>query len=161
MSPTPFSTFSELSNKPVDTVAKMYRAPRHGLRITRRGEGDLYLTTAERADQVVEIVDTTTRLFVAMMKSDPKIVDLLTNVFPDVFPWVRFLPPEDVREFLVEFVDTAKASTSLDTVDPILALVAAWKSTAEVYSDPELHAALTKDSGEDYGPLPMPEVVNE
>lgn len=161
MSPTPSTTFSELVNKPVKTIEKMDRAPRHGIRITRRDEPDLYLTTAERAEQVVEIVDTTTRLFVQLMKSDPKIVDLLTNVFPDVFPWVRFLPAEDVREFLVEFVDTANASTSLDTVDPILALVAAWKSTAEVYSNPELYAALTKDSGEDGGRVILPEVADE
>ncbi|MGW0825143.1 hypothetical protein [Streptomyces sp. NPDC002845] len=28
--------------------------------------------------------------------------------------------------------------------------------TAEVYSDPELLAALTRDHGEDYGPVPDP-----
>jgi hypothetical protein len=157
----PSATFSELVNKPVDTVEKMDRAPRHGIRITRRGDEDLYLTTAARAEQVVEIVDTTTRLFVHLMKSSPVVVDLLTNVFPDVFPWVRFLPAEDVREFLVEFVDTANASTSLDTVDPILALVAAWKSTAEIYSDPELYAALNRDFGEDGGRVTLPEVADE
>lgn len=32
-----------------------------------------------------------------------------------------------------------------------------WKATAEVYADPELHAALKRDSGEDYGPVPEPD----
>lgn len=161
MSPHPTATFSELCNKPVDTVEKMDRAPRHGIRITRRGEEDLYLTTAERAEQVVEIVDTTTRIFVAMMKSDPNAVEILTKVFPDAFPWVQFLPTDAVREFLVEFVNTAKASTSLDTVDPILTVIAAWKATAEAYSNPDLYAALTRDDGDDLGSLPMPEATDE
>jgi hypothetical protein len=161
MSPTPSTTFSELVNKPVKTIEKMDRAPRNGIRITRRDEPDLYLTTAERAEQVVEIVDTTTRLFIAMMKTEPMAVDVLTKVFPEAFPWVQFLPTEAVREFLMEFVNTAKASTSLDVVDPILAVIAAWKATAEAYSDPDIYAALTRDDGEDAGPLPMPEMAGE
>jgi hypothetical protein len=102
------ATFSDLLQKPKDTVAKMDRAPRHGIRLTRRGDEDLYLTTAARAEQAVEIVDSTTRIFVALMRSDPQAVTLLTKVFPEAFPWVRFLPVEAVREFLVELVETAK-----------------------------------------------------
>lgn len=161
MSPNPQATFSELIQKPVDTVAKMDRAPRHGIRLTRRGGEDLYLTTAARAEQVVEIVDSTTRMFVALMKSEPAAVDLLTNVFPEAFPWVRFLPTEAVREFLVELVDTAKASTSLGLIDPIATVITAWKHTAEVYSDPELFAALTADGGDDFGRVTLPQVDDE
>jgi hypothetical protein len=161
MSPTPSATFSELVNKPVDTVAKMDRAPRHGIRIVRRGDEDLYLTTAARAEQVVEIVDSTTRMFVALMKSEPAAVQLLTSVFPDAFPWVRFLPDDAVREFLLELIDTAKASTALGIVDPIATVIAAWKSTAEVYADPELYAALTSGTHDDHGRVTLPEVDDE
>jgi len=160
MSPTQ-ATFSELLQKPKDTVAKMDRAPRHGIRLTRRGDEDLYLTTAARAEQAVEIVDSTTRMFVALMQSDPQAVTLLTKVFPEAFPWVRFLPAEAVREFLVELVDTAKASTALGVIDPIATVIAAWKHTAEAYSDPELFAALTTDSDEDYGRVTPPEAADE
>ncbi|MFE0462685.1 hypothetical protein ACFW1A_25860 [Kitasatospora sp. NPDC058965] len=155
------ATFSELLQKPKDTVAKMDRAPRHGIRLTRRDDEDLYLTTAARAEQVVEIVDSTTRMFVALMQSEPKAVTLLTNVFPQAFPWVRFLPTDAVREFLVELVETAKASTALGVVDPIATVIAAWKHTAEVYSDPELFAALTTDSGEDHGRVNPPVADDE
>lgn len=160
MSPTQ-ATFSELLQKPKDTVAKMDRAPRHGIRLTRRGDEDLYLTTAARAEQAVEIVDSTTRMFVALMRSEPQAVTLLTKVFPEAFPWVRFLPDEAVREFLVELVDTAKASTALGVIDPIATVIAAWKHTAEVYSDPELFAALTADTDEDYGRVAPPEAADE
>ncbi|MER6350607.1 hypothetical protein ABT186_01825 [Streptomyces sp. NPDC001634] len=156
------ANFSELINKPKDTVARMQVSARKGLRLHRRDEEDLYLTTAARADQVVQVVDSTTRMFVALMKESPEAVDLLTQVFPEAFPWVRFLPDGAVREFLLEFVETARASTELGTVEPIAQVITEWKHTAEIYADPELYAALTADHGEgDYGDVPAPEVAGE
>ncbi len=35
-------------------------------------------------------------------------------------------------------------------------LLVAWRHTAEVYSDPELLNALTRDHTDDYGPAPDP-----
>lgn len=156
------ANFSELIQKPKDTVARLQDNPRKGLRLHRRGnEEDLYLTTAERADQVTEVVDSTTRLFVALMKSSPQAVTLLTDVFPAAFPWVRFLPKKAVQEFLVEFMETARAAADLGTVGPIVPLIAAWKSTAEVYADKELYGALTRPEGGDYGTVEPPEVPEE
>jgi hypothetical protein len=82
-------------------------------------------------------------------------------VFPEAFPWVRFLPEDAVREFLVEFMDTARAATDLGTLGPLVPLIAAWKSTAEIYADKELYATLTKPEGGDYGPVEPPEVPGE
>ena len=54
-----------------------------------------------------------------------------------IFPWVRHLPDSEVREFIAE--------------------IAAWKATAEVHADPDLHRALTTPlDGTDYGPVPEP-----
>jgi hypothetical protein len=155
------ATFSELLQKPKDTVAKIDKTPRRGIRITRRDGEDLYLTTAARADQATEVVDSTTRMFVALMKSDPAAVKMLTGVFPEAFPWVRFLPQEAVREFLVEFMDTARAASDLGTLNPLAPLISAWKSTAEIYADPDLRAQLTRTDGSDYGPVAAPEVGEE
>lgn len=156
------ANFSELINRPKDTVARMQGSLRKGLRLHRRDEEDLYLTTAARADEAVQVVDSTTRMFVALMKEDPRAVDLLTRVFPEAFPWVRFLPEKEAREFLVEFVETARPSTDLGTVSPIAQLIIAWRHTAEVYADPDLHRALTRDHGDlDFGDVPLPEVAGE
>ncbi|WP_234382778.1 hypothetical protein [Streptomyces dysideae] len=95
------------------------------------------------------------------MKSDPKAVTMLTGVFPEAFPWVRFLPEDAVREFLVEFMDTARAATDLGTLGPLVPLIAAWKPTAEIYADKELYATLMKPEGGDYGPVEPPEVPGE
>lgn len=150
------ANFSELIQKPKDTVARMQGNVRQGLRLRRRGEEDLYLTTAARAEQVTEVVDSTTRLFVALMKSDPAAADMLTKVFPEAFPWVRFLPPEAAREFLVEFMTTARAASDLGTVAPLAPVIAAWKSTAEIYSDPELRRKLSEPLEDDLGPVEPP-----
>ncbi|MEV8547237.1 hypothetical protein [Streptomyces sp. NBC_01261] len=155
------ANFSELIQKPKDTVARMQQNTRKGLHLHRRDGEDLYLTTAERAAAVTEVVDSTTRLFVAMMKTDPNAVAMLTRVFPEAFPWVRFLPEEDIRAFLVEFMETARAATDLGTLGPLIPLIAAWKSTAEVYADKDLLAALKQPEGGDYGPVEPPEVPSE
>lgn len=163
MTATPVeANFSELLQKPKDTVARMQDTPRKGITLHRRGdEEDLYLTTAARAAQVTEVVDSTTRMFVALMKSDPKAVDMLTRVFPEAFPWVHFLPDAAVREFLVEFMETARAASDLGTVAPLAPVIASWKSTAEIYSDPELRAKLLEPVGDDFGPVEPPAVDAE
>ncbi|MCQ9181868.1 hypothetical protein KMT30_23015 [Streptomyces sp. IBSBF 2953] len=155
------ANLSELLQKPKDTIARMQGSARRGITLHRRDDEDLYLTTAARAEEAVQVVDSTTRLFVAMMKSDPQAVKILTHVFPDAFPWVRFLPEPAVREFLVEFMDTARAAVDLDNVALLAPVVAAWKSTAEAYADPELREALLKPADGDFGPVEAPEVPGE
>jgi hypothetical protein len=155
--PTADANFSELIQKPKDTVARMQTSLRKGIRLHRRDAEDLYLTTAERADQVTEVVDSTTRLFVALMKSDSAAVDMLTRVFPDAFPWVRFLPEKEVREFLLEFMETARAASDLGTMAPLAPVVAAWKSTAEIYADPDLSRQLLSSTDEDLGTAERPD----
>lgn len=65
-------------------------------------------------------------------------VEALLLALPDVFPWVRFLPKEDVQAFLVELVETIRACASLDNTAALAPVIAAWRGTAEIYSDPEL-----------------------
>lgn len=151
------ANFSELIQKPKDTLARMQETTRKGLTLHRRGgEEDLYLTTAARAEQVTEVVGSTTRMFVALLKSDPAAIGMLTKVFPEAFPWVRFLPEDAVREFLIEFMETARAASDLGTVGPVAPVIAAWKSTAEIYADPELRAKLAEPLEDDLGPVEPP-----
>ncbi|MFE7230496.1 hypothetical protein ACFY3J_29790 [Streptomyces sp. NPDC001231] len=155
------ANFSELLQKPKDTVALMQGSARRGIRLHRRDDEDLYLTTAAQAEEAVQVVDSTTRIFVAMMKSDPQAVKILTHVFPEAFPWVRFLPEAAVREFLVEFVETARAAVDLDNISLLAPVIAAWKSTALIHADKDLHRELTAPTGEDLGTVEPPEVPGE
>lgn len=149
--------FSELSNKPVDSVKKLHESPSRTLLLHRRGgEEDLVLTTASRAEEVREVVSTTTTLFVALMQHHAEVRELVTDVMPKVFPWVRFLPREDMQAFVVELVDTLEAANSLGTPAPVSQLIGQWRRTAEVHADPRLLAVLRGEHREDLGEVPMP-----
>jgi hypothetical protein len=143
--------FSELVNKPKDTVAKLGRS--RDLRLRRRDAEDLVLTTAARAEQNSELVSATTRMFVALMQHDDHARALLLDVIPEAFPWVRFLPMEDVQAFLVELVETLRAVEELDSPAPVVQVITEWRHTAEIHADPDLLATLTQD-GEDHGAVP-------
>ncbi|MEU0806762.1 hypothetical protein [Streptomyces sp. NPDC005970] len=70
--------------------------------------------------------------------------------------WVHLLPEADVQAFTTELVDAAWAAGSVDNSASVAQTLIAWQHTAEVYSDPELLAALTRDHSEDHGPAPDP-----
>ncbi len=148
--------FSDLSNKPADSARKLQESPNQVLLVHRRGgEEDLVLTTASRAREVREVVSTTTTLFIALMQRHAAVRDLVTDVMPAAFPWVRFLPREDMQAFVVELVDTLEAANSLGTPAPVTQLITAWRHTAEVHADPRLLGILRQDGG-DFGDVPEP-----
>jgi hypothetical protein len=93
----------------------------------------------------------TSQLFFSLMKNDPGAQALLLSV-ADVFPWVQFLPAEDVRAFLIELVETLRAAASIGNLAAIEPVIAGWQATAEIHSDPVLLKAATAPlAGEDYG----------
>ncbi|MFF8638702.1 hypothetical protein ACF052_31360 [Streptomyces pilosus] len=146
--------FSELVNKNKQTLDRLQESPR--LLLHRRDGEDLVLTTAARAEQDQTVVSAATRMLAAMARREPGSTELLLDILPDAFPWVRFLPEPDFHAFAVELVDTMRAADSLGNSASVAQLLISWKHTAEVHSDPELLAALTRDRGEDYGPAPDP-----
>lgn len=148
--------FSELSLKPTDSVRKLQESPNQTLLVHRRGdEEDLVITTASRAKEVKEVVNTTTNIFIALMQHSDGVRELVTEIMPQAFPWVRFLPRDDVQAFVVELIQTLEAANSLGTPAPVSRLIAAWQHTAEVYADPRLLSILRQD-GEDLGEVRAP-----
>ncbi len=151
--------FSELVNRNKQTLARLQESPR--LLLHRRDGEDLVLTTAARAEQDQTVVSAATRMLAAMARREPGSMELLLDILPDAFPWVRFLPEPDLHAFAVavELVDAMRAADSLGNSASVAQLLIAWQHTAEVYSDPELLAVLARDHGEDYGPVPDPRGV--
>ncbi|MFD4253194.1 hypothetical protein [Amycolatopsis thermoflava] len=137
------------------SLGKLRRA--RTLRVHRRAadEEDLVLTTSSRAEQADEAASATTRLFLALMKHDDQIRSLVTEVVPEAFPWVRFLPREDVQAFVVELVDALEGAEALRNPAPVAQVITSWRHTAEAHADPELLAVLQCD-GDDFGPVPAP-----
>jgi hypothetical protein len=147
--------FSELVNKNKQTLARLKESPR--LLLHRRDGEDLVLTTAARAEQDQTVVSAATRMLTALARREPGSMELLLDILPDAFPWVRFLPKTDVHAFAVELVDTMRAADSVGNSASVAQMLIAWQHTAEVHSDPDLLAALTRDHGQDYGPAPDPQ----
>jgi hypothetical protein len=143
--------FSQLVQQPRETVARLEESPRRRLRLERRDGRDLILESADRAEADDKALNLTGRLFFQLMKTD-KGARALLLALPEVFPWVRFLPRDDVRAFLVELVETMHACEDLGNVAALTPVIAAWQETAEIYSDPELLKAATQPlDGTDYG----------
>jgi hypothetical protein len=146
--------FSELVNKNKQTLARLEESPR--LLLHRRDGEDLVLTTATRAEQDRTVVSAATRMLAALARREPHSMELLLGILPDAFPWTHFLPEADVHAFAVELVDTMRAADSVGNSASVAQLLIAWQHTAEVHSDPELLAALTREHAEDYGPASDP-----
>jgi hypothetical protein len=143
--------FSHLIQHPKAAVAKLEESPRRRLRLDRRDGDDLILVSAARAEAEDRALNMTSQLFFSLVRSDDGARVLLLSL-ADVFPWVQFLPTDDVRAFLVELVETLRAAASVGNLAALEPVVAAWQATAEIYSDPELLRAATAPlDGEDYG----------
>ncbi|MCD2158236.1 hypothetical protein LQL77_31750 [Rhodococcus cerastii] len=151
-------TFSELQLQGKATVERLRKSPAQSLLVRRRDAEDLVLTTAARAELEHTAASVTTRMFVALMQRDGGVRELVTDVLPEVFPWVAFLSKEEVQEFVVELVATLRAAESLDNPAPVVQVIEAWRHTAEVLADPELAAILASDTDEDLGVVAAPVV---
>jgi hypothetical protein len=149
----PEAAFSDLINKPKTTLQPLTGSTAHSIRLRRRDDVDLVVTTAARYEQEHEVLGVAVRLFSALVLH--RDLESMLSLLPEVFPWVRFLPPADHRSFLEEFVATLRGALELDNFAPVAQLITEWKHTAEVHVDPTLVAALTQEA-DDLGPVPAP-----
>jgi hypothetical protein len=149
------TTWSELLQQPNKTLDKLrgHRA----LLVHRRDAEDLVVTTVSKAEEASEVRSATTRMFIVLMQRDARARELVTEVLPAAFPWVRYLPAEGLRAFVLELVEELERADSLENPAPVAHLLAAWRATAESYADPEYMAAL-REVGQDLGPVPEPEI---
>ena len=149
--------FSQLIQHSRETLDKLERSQGRRLRLVRRDGEDLVLESAKRAEADEQASLTTARILAHMLRSD-RTAELVIAILPDVFPWLRFLPDQAVREFAAEFAETARAAADLGNMAPVAPVIEAWRATAEIHADPELHKALTVPlDGADHGPVPEPE----
>jgi hypothetical protein len=150
-------TFSELLQRPNETVEKLNASRRRALRVRRRGsEDDLILKTVAREADEHEILVLTVRVLRAVMGDPTTRSRFLLDLLPQVFPWIAFLPAEARVSFAQELVDIMDASADLRVNAPVLQLIREWRNTAEICADPELLAILTSTKRGDFGPVPRP-----
>jgi hypothetical protein len=147
-------SFSELSKNSKRIAEAVERAQR--IHVTRRDGEELYLTTERHDQQREETADVTTRLFTALISSDEGARAVLLAL-PQVFPWVRHLSAEEVREFVADLVSALRDATELDVHSNLHRVTVEWRATARILADPELTSQLTAPlPDEDHGEVPAP-----
>jgi hypothetical protein len=148
---------SDLVRKPTEVVAE---AERREVIIHRRGKDDLTLQLASRAHRGGR-PDDLIRLM-ALAAGDEAGLAVIGKFMPDLYPWMRFLPDDALGECVTELLTTAVACASVRNFSRYEVEVAAWRSTAEIYADPELYARLHGEIELDFsvGSVPCPEVTD-
>ena len=147
--------FSELIQHPRETTLRLDKT--ETLRLVRRNQPDLMLATVERAERDAEVFDITTRLLVGIIAREPS-PEVLRSSLTGVFAWTKFLPDNEVDEFLVELVDVARASAEIRNLRPVAQVIVEWQHTAEIHADPDLYRRLTREHSteDDFGPVEVP-----
>ncbi|MEU2428192.1 prevent-host-death family protein [Streptomyces sp. NPDC007861] len=150
----PTVSFSDLSKNSKRVAEKLDKAQR--LHITRRDGEDLYLTTARHDREREETADITARLFAALIGAEGGGRAVL-RALPSVFPWVRHLSDDEVRQFVAELVDATQDVVHLDVHTNLHRVIVEWRATARILADPDLTAELTRPlPDEDHGEVSAP-----
>jgi hypothetical protein len=148
--------WSELQRDPKSVAAL---ADTGDVRVKRRDGADLLLTRADRVAAADEGAVTAARAFRKMLTHAS--VDVVADAFLDEFPWVQVLPPEERKEFAIDFVRGALAAAELGRWEILGQTVREWKVSAGIHADPALLAELTEPVVDDYGPVPAPVPTEE
>ena len=74
----------------------------------------------------------------------------------DEFPWLQYLPVEEIPEFCLDFVRGALAAAELGQWEVLEQVIREWKATASIHADPTLAEQLRKPINDDLGPVPSP-----
>ncbi|WNZ09754.1 prevent-host-death family protein [Streptomyces sp. 11x1] len=148
-------SFTDLSRNPRAVAA---RAAALGcLRVTHRDAPDMVLTTAIYAERTEENLTTASRLFLALLKQDDGAKSLMLAL-PEVFPWVRHLDAEEIREFTVELLEALSDAAELGAREAVHRAIVSWRATARINADPDqLREALRPLGDVDLGPVEVHE----
>lgn len=140
---TTTATFSALLRTPNEVIAQLDEGD---VLLTRRGAEPLRLSKSRSAEAESDTLSALAQLIAASLDDDA--CERLVNHLADPFPWIAFLPLKFQKEFVDEFLRTARACASIGRFDRLTIALNAWQATAEAYADPHL----TSD-GLELGPL--------
>lgn len=122
--------------------------------LSQRGGEPLLLSSLRRREGDRHAVAALSHLLAHALERSA-VADVLAESLSDEYPWLEFLPPHERQVFLDEFFRVLRASATVDRFTAFGQMIEAWKSTAEVYADPDLLARLGQP-GDDAIPAPSP-----
>lgn len=146
---TSTATFSTLLRDPNAVIKQLQEGD---VLITRRGAEPLRLSLAGPAADESNTLSALAQLIAASL--DDEGCDRIASHLAEPFPWIEFLPVQEQRDFVAEFLKMARACAAVARFDRLTILLAAWQATAEAYADP----SVTSD-GSDLTYLDVDDVV--
>ncbi|MEV6104131.1 prevent-host-death family protein [Streptomyces sp. NPDC051940] len=151
---TPTVSFSELSRNSRHVAEVVDRNKR--VQVTRRDGEDMYLTVARHDRQRDETAEVTARLLAALIASTEG-ARAIRGALPAVFPWMRHLSADEVREFVADLIAATQDAVDLDVHANLHRTIVEWRATARILADPELaEEALRRLPDEDHGEVTAP-----
>jgi hypothetical protein len=137
-------TVTEFARNPAKTLRKIDK----GDIILRRtkGKAPIRLTLASHAEESASGLDVLSRALMELLRELKPAATVIMTALERQHPWMKFLPEDGRGKFASEFIETLAACASISNFAPLTQLVNGWKSTAEIYADPELFARLREDA---------------
>lgn|SRR5262245_48404611 len=124
------------------------------VRVRRRDGVNLLLIREDRASAAGAGALTAARALRNLITHMP--LEVFAESLLDEFPWIRYLPAQEVQEFCRDFVRGALAAAELGQWDVLEQTVREWKATASIHADPVLSEKLRGPLNDDLGPVPSP-----
>ena len=143
--------WSELQRDPKSVAALVDSGD---VRVRRRDGAALLLTREDRVQSAGEGALVAARTLRSILTHLPP--ELATAALTDEFPWLDFLPAEELPQFVADFVRSAGASAELGQWSVLAQTLREWRATAAIYADPELQRRLSQPLTDDFGPVPAP-----
>lgn len=145
--PFPYSDFLRGPNKVLP------RLDEGDVLLERRDEENLVLTSFRRFASRQEGMSIAARLVADVVRNHP---ELLAPLLTEELPWIRWLPESDRARCAEDLLGELVAGADTGVLEPFARTLAAWRSTAEVWSDPELARRLHGPFAGDGEQLPRP-----
>ncbi len=124
------ATFSDFVRHPTKVLAY---AEGEDIRLTRREEGDLVVSSFERREENVSALELLARLIAATL--DDETCDRLSDQLRLELPWIDLLPLDQRRRFVGDYFRTARSCVSVGEFRPLVIEIEAWKETARAYAE--------------------------
>jgi hypothetical protein len=104
-----------------------------------KGKAAIRITLASRAESAESGLEVLSRALEGLVQAAR---ELSSDSMLKSYPWTKFLSSDERQQFSRELAETLVACVSIPNFAPLKDLVNGWKSTAEIYADPELAARL-------------------
>lgn len=124
--------FSTLINKQTSVFPALDDAD---VVLERRDAENLVLMRSERFQAMADGLTLAAKSLAVIARTNRSLAE---DVFAEELPWLKWLPPEARSECVAELLDHLLAGADTGLLLPFARALREWKSTAEIYSDPEL-----------------------